>query len=925
MPPREHEGSSHEPVDSVRGRDRRALPAVPFLSDTAACERPWPLVGRGQVLDLFTRALRHRRVQGILIHGPAGVGKSRLAEECLIRAERAGFRTAWAVATAAAAGVPLGAMGHLIPAGVDLSDPVAGFAAVAAGLRHSEEGRLVLLIDDLHLLDSTSVMLVRQLMDSGTVLLIGTVRSGEPFDLASAFGSGDSIHRMDISPFTEGQVAEVLWGALGRPVSVHSVHELYTASAGNALYLRELVLGALRNGSLTDDGEVWQLAAGWRVGTPRLKELIEARLARATPAGTEALELLALCEPVALADIQAVAGLDELITLERLGYVRVVKEDRRHTALLAHPLYGEALRAAIPELRRRTILLAQAGRVEARGARRQDDLLHIASWRLAATGTADRAQLERAATLARHSHDYPQVVRLLEALPPAEHTVGNRLLLADALFQSGRPDEAERVLDQAKTLATTEDDRLAVAVAYSVNALWGMAHASRALEAISSSRTDLDSPEATRTLTISEGCIHAVCGRPVEGLKLLDALGDDIDTAADISAWLIAATVKTRALQMTGDIAGALSWAENAYAIHRRVNRRALSAPHPALQLAPSVLALAEEGRIDDARALGERLFGELVGSEAGLARMWVAFFLARTEWLAGHVVSARRWYAECTALARSHHGTRPMREALGGLAACIALLGDVPGAAAALSDLNEADACMAELEYVSAIASPGRALAQAWSRAATGQLATAREILIRAADSLRHTGNISSEGLLLLDVARLGGAADVLDRLAAIALQSDGRLARARADLTAALAREEADALMSVSEELEAMGCDLLAAEAAAAASAAYRKSGRARSATAAGVRAGAVATRCEGARTPLLAMADATVPLTSRETEIAWRAAAGATSKEIAEELVLSVRTVNNHLGRVYEKLGVTSRRELARVLPDHRGAQA
>jgi DNA-binding CsgD family transcriptional regulator len=69
-------------------------------------------------------------------------------------------------------------------------------------------------------------------------------------------------------------------------------------------------------------------------------------------------------------------------------------------------------------------------------------------------------------------------------------------------------------------------------------------------------------------------------------------------------------------------------------------------------------------------------------------------------------------------------------------------------------------------------------------------------------------------------------------------------------------------------------------------------------------------------------LAITDSVSPLTGREREIATLAAQGVQSREIAEQLFLSVRTVNNHLQRIYTKLGVTSRRELAQTL-ERKGA--
>jgi DNA-binding CsgD family transcriptional regulator len=54
----------------------------------------------------------------------------------------------------------------------------------------------------------------------------------------------------------------------------------------------------------------------------------------------------------------------------------------------------------------------------------------------------------------------------------------------------------------------------------------------------------------------------------------------------------------------------------------------------------------------------------------------------------------------------------------------------------------------------------------------------------------------------------------------------------------------------------------------------------------------------------------------LTAREREIAELVAAGRTNREVADQLVLSPRTIEAHLRNIYGKLGVRSRVELARA---------
>ncbi len=73
----------------------------------------------------------------------------------------------------------------------------------------------------------------------------------------------------------------------------------------------------------------------------------------------------------------------------------------------------------------------------------------------------------------------------------------------------------------------------------------------------------------------------------------------------------------------------------------------------------------------------------------------------------------------------------------------------------------------------------------------------------------------------------------------------------------------------------------------------------------------------RCEGAQTPSLTWADQPEDVTAREREVAELAAANLASREIATRLGITTRTVDNLLGRVYTKLGISGRQELAAVL--------
>jgi DNA-binding CsgD family transcriptional regulator len=73
-----------------------------------------------------------------------------------------------------------------------------------------------------------------------------------------------------------------------------------------------------------------------------------------------------------------------------------------------------------------------------------------------------------------------------------------------------------------------------------------------------------------------------------------------------------------------------------------------------------------------------------------------------------------------------------------------------------------------------------------------------------------------------------------------------------------------------------------------------------------------------------PAIAAATQPLPITDREREIAAMVSAGMSNREIADRLSVSVRTVDGHLYRIYSKLDIQSRDQLARLIrPAESGA--
>jgi DNA-binding CsgD family transcriptional regulator len=122
------------------------------------------------------------------------------------------------------------------------------------------------------------------------------------------------------------------------------------------------------------------------------------------------------------------------------------------------------------------------------------------------------------------------------------------------------------------------------------------------------------------------------------------------------------------------------------------------------------------------------------------------------------------------------------------------------------------------------------------------------------------------------------------------------------------------ASALDEVAHGFAGTGMLLFAAEAAGEAALRHAAGGDLRAARATGQRSAEYRAGCEGAVSPWLIGAPAAVPLTPRERQVAALAADGHPDLFIAGRLHISTRTVQTHLARVYAKLGINSRADLA-----------
>ncbi|WP_407663972.1 helix-turn-helix transcriptional regulator [Mycolicibacterium fallax] len=861
---------------------------------TELCWRTAPRPAVWAQIDAVLSRPEHR---GVALIGPAGVGKTALARQLADRhAADPRAVTRWIAATASASHIPFGAFSHLL----ELA-PAAESAALLRAARVSlcqnvDERRMLIVVDDAQHLDAMSATLLHQLMFHSRIRLVLTLRDddGVPPDAVTALWKDQLVTRIDIGPLAAAETTELVESVLGGPLESSTADRLFAISDGNPLFLRHLVDQAVRTEALRSVHGVWQLRGETTLSMP-LATLIRRRLDLLPPGALNVLRYLAIDAPLAVRDLVALTGADAVEQAETAGAVTVTVRGDGEMVLPKHPLYAECIRSELGVLTRRRISTELVAQIADRGPEHVSDRLRLAELSLETDAPLEGYELLGAAWEAMRLGDLQLVETLALGALHGKDSLYARLPLAHSLAWQGRGAEADAVLAEIDIDTLSEGDLVAWVLPKAANQFWMQGQSQHARKLLADIRARVSDPGGRDVIDALAATFALNSGEVVDALHTAERVLIS-DSAEDL----------------------AIAWASATAALsNARMGR-----PEPVPALAERGLRMLPPGLLRFTIGLGQTtaalLHGDVDQAEA-MARGCLEFAgiqqpgRAIADILLSTVLVARGALAEASALlVQSAVALTDTGYSWGPLALMLQarVLGQRGDHAAAAAVLERAEEVFG---MRSAMYGPELELARAWTHAARRDLPAAIASARAAVVAAERSGQLGVAALALLDAVRLGDgrAADWAPRITGrLAAELPARIAR----YARALADGDAAALEQVADEFAADGQLPAAADAAAQASLRHAAAGSAPGELRARNAAAMWSAACGSPVTPALERALAPLPLTERERGIAVLIAEGLSNKAIAEQLCLSVRTVEGHVYRSCTKLGVADRLGLA-----------
>ena len=430
-----------------------------------------PLRGRSTEIAVLTGLLDdvERTGAALVLRGDPGIGKSRLLSEAIALAEERQMNVLAARGVQSEARLAFGGLQQLLrPVRSQESGLTAAHQAVldaALGIGGDEQPEhfrialavldllseaandrpLLLVAEDAHWLDQPSVdvlSFVAHRLESDPIILLAAAREGYP----TVFSAGE-LPELRLQPLDPESAIRLLEDR-GDRLSAGERTRILREAAGNPLALVELPSIA---GRLDDK----HLIPGLLPLTERMERAFAARAADLPPETQLMLLVAALNDTESLSEVLESGGLvaDKPVGVEALQDAAdgaIVELDER-TVRFRHPLMRSAVRQSASVEQRRRVHAALAATLEAEPDRR---VWHRAA--LISGAHEDVAlELEEAARRARHRGAIGVAVTALrragELSEPA--TGGRRLLGAAQLaFELGRPDVVAPLLRDAERL-----------------------------------------------------------------------------------------------------------------------------------------------------------------------------------------------------------------------------------------------------------------------------------------------------------------------------------------------------------------------------------------------------------------------------------------------------------------------------------------
>ncbi len=892
-------------------------------------------IGKSELLAAVREGVQERgfavlKARGSEFEGEIAFGVARQLFEPMLRAASAGERRRLLSGVARVGARALGVEAGEAPA--DRFAAIHGLFWLVAN--RAEREPLVVVVDDLQWVDDPSLAwlgyLARRAGDLALLLVVG-LRSGDPGgergEVERLVGD-DRVQRIVLGPLSATAVGAIVRAQLDEEAEEAFCAACWELTGGNPLFVRELLAAARAEGLLARRGSVPALA---RVAPAAVGTSVLARLGRM---GADA---VALARAVAVlgvgTEVVLAARLGELdpvigeLTADRLAAAQILAPAR--PLEFFHPLIGAAVREDIAPGARRVAHRRAAALLDGEGGG-EGSLARVAAhllacgpagdgWVVARLRDAAREALERGAPEIAASY-----VQRAHAEPPrAGERAALLFLLGTAEWRAGQPDAISH-LEQALAAGGEVRDTLVgassvLALAYNVSG-----RAERAVEVLEQLLSTVGATDAGLALTAEAAIVMVgmVNERTAPAaLRRAERLRGRLSTLVDPPVHLLVMLANYAARG-------------NRSAEAQELAERALACepyPPPLEICNVLIVALTHIECYDALQRLCED--GLVAARRRGAMQEMVGFSASRASALCdcGALADAEadaRWALERAEGVRRIHAVSELirvlveRDALDAaedeldrlvdpcasdsaeLVRFLWARGRLRGAQGrlqdALGDFLECGQRCAPLGLLTLSAVPWRAEA-ALVHAALGNTEEARRIAGEQLELARAFGRPRTLGISLRARGLAEGGERGLELLAEAVSTLEGsqsplELARARTDYGAALRR--AGRRVQARAELE-RALDL-----------AHHLGARriANQARAELIAAGAKPRR------DAITGRDA---LTAGELRVARLASKGLTNREIAQALFITTKTAKAHLSRVYRKLEITRRNQLAGAL--------